>query len=145
VDFSTLLPVLKEFGFPVALCAALLWAIRQQNMQLVKAYTDRISVLERMVKSLTEKVDDLERDRIQRADDYGQVLRSVIGSGNATARETNEVTRGSLAVLRKLCDALNARPCLDVPAQPRTPRPPSADEVPPDPAKAITDRFHNGG
>lgn len=142
---DALLPLLKEFGFPVALCAALLWAIRQQNLQLVKAYTDRIGVLERMVKSLTEKVDELERNRIQRADDYGQALRSVIVTGNATARETNEVLRGSLTVLRKLCDSLNARPCLDAPGRPATPRPPTAEDVPADPAKAVTDRFHNGG
>jgi hypothetical protein len=132
------LPLLKEFGFPIALCVALMWALRHQNAQLVKAYTDRIGTLERIVKTLTEKVDELERDRIRRADEYGHTLKAIAVSWSASTRETNDLTRSSLAVLRKLCDAVGA--CQGYHPHP-SPRPPTSGEVPADPSKVPTDRL----
>jgi len=128
---ETLIPLLKEFGFPIALCALLLWAIRSQNMQLVKAYTDRISTLERIVKTLNDKVDQLELDRIRRADEYGHTLKGIALSWASAGRETNEVLKGSLKVLRELCDCMHD-------FRPHNHRTPSPSDVPADPAKKET-------
>ena len=128
---DTIIPLLKEFGFPIALCAVLLWAIRAQNAQLVKAYTDRISTLERIVKSLTDKVDELERDRIRRSDEYGHTLKGIALCWSTHSKETNEVLRGSLKVLRELCECMRD-------FRPHDHRPPSPSDVPADPAKRET-------
>jgi len=131
---DALAPLLRDFGFPVALCVALLWAIREQNRTLVKAYTDRIGTLERIVRDLTAKVDDLERDRIRRADEYGHTLKGIALSWANATKETNELVRGSLAVQRRVCDFIGGL------AHERAPPhavPPSSREVPADPT---TDR-----
>lgn len=130
---EALLPVLKDFGFPVALCALLLWAIRSQNTQLVKAYTDRIGTLERIVRDLTGKVDELERDRIRRADEYGHTLKGIALSWANATKETNEVVRGSLAVQRKVCDFIGAMshhmPGAVAPSVHEVPRDPTTDRT----------------
>jgi hypothetical protein len=140
---DSILPILKEFGFPVALCAVLLWAIRSQNAQLVKAYTDRISTLERIVKGLTDKVEALEVDRIRRADEYGHTIKDLAIRLASVTKETNEVIRSTLQVMRKLCDSIAIRPCMMDEYHPHKtppPRPPTSGELPDDPAKAETDR-----
>jgi len=128
---EAILPILKEFGFPVALCGVLLWAMRNMSMQLVKSYTDRIRVLEGIVNTLTEKVDNLERDRIRRADEYGHTLKGIALSWAAQSKETNELSRGSLKVLRELCECMKDYH----PHGHRTPKP---GDVPADPAKRET-------
>jgi len=145
---DAILPILKDFGFPIALCCALLWAISRQNSQLVKAYTDRIGTLEKIVKSLTEKVDELERDRIRRADEYGHTLKDLALRWSTTIREHNDLTRSTLAILRKLTDSITVRPCMMDRYEPHhhpTPRPPSSDELPRDPSQKPTDRIQAHG
>lgn len=145
---ESIIPLLKEFGFPIALCGLLLIAISRQNAQLVKAYTDRISTLEKIVRGLTEKVDELERDRIRRADEYGTTLKDLALRWSTTIREHNDLTRSTLAILRKLTDSITIRPCMMDRYEPHahpTPRPPSSDEIPKDPAQAETDRLHIHG
>jgi hypothetical protein len=145
---EALIPILKEFGFPIALCGLLLIAISRQNAQLVKAYTDRIGTLEKIVRGLTEKVDELERDRIRRADEYGHTLKDLALRWSTTIREHNDLTRSTLAILRKLTDSITIRPCMMDRYEPHvypTPRPPSSDEIPKDPARAETDRLQSHG
>ncbi len=136
----------KEFGFPIVLCAVLLLAIRWQNAALVKAYTDRIRALEGLVLVLTTKVDQLEQDRIKRADDYASTLKSIALAWSAATRETNEITRNVLSVLRKLCESTATMaenlgsPSGQHPVRrPVTPVP-HHSEVPRDPAQPTTDR-----
>lgn len=134
------LPVLKEFGFPIGLCLLLLWAIRSQNAQLVKSYTDRISTLEHIVRDLTNKVEELEQDRIRRADEYGHTLKDIALRWSAATRETNAVIKDTLMVMRRLCDSIKVRPCMMDAYKPHdTPRPPSGAEIPKDPAQVDTE------
>ncbi len=139
-----IITILKEFGFPIALCALLLWAIMRQNAQLVKAYTDRIGTLERIVNRLTDKVNELEQDRIRRSDEYGHTLKNIAVNWSAATKETNEVTRTALAVMRRLCDSINLRPCMrDMEPHPIPQRTPSSAEIPADPPKPTTDRYQS--
>jgi hypothetical protein len=146
---EALLPALKEFGFPIALCIALLWAISALNRQLVKAYTDRIRVLEGLVNSLSEKVADMEADRIRRADEYGHTLKDLAVRWSSTIRDHNDLTRSTLDVLRRLTDSITGRPCLASdepsphphPGRPAVRRPPSSADLPCDPTQAPTDRI----
>jgi hypothetical protein len=131
-----LISIFRDFGFPIALCIALLWAVKAQNTQLVHSYTDRITTLENLVKSLTGKVDELESDRIKRADEYGHTLKSIAIAWATVNRESNELQRSSLAVLRRLCDSLQ-----DYHPTPKTAMPTSR-EVPADPTKQETAQIH---
>jgi hypothetical protein len=147
---EALLPILKDFGFPIALCVVLLFAIRQQNAALVKAYTDRISVLERLVKINSDKIDELELDRIRRADEYGHTLKDMAVRYGNILRDHDQLTREMLAFLRRLADSVGvmaSRPCMhDTPAPHRpSVKVPSSAEIPADPTKAPTDRYGNGG
>lgn len=148
---DALLPILKDFGFPIALCVVLLLAIRQQNAQLVKAYTDRILTLERIVKVNTDQIHELQAERIRRADEYGHTLKDMALRYANTIRDHDALMRTALDVLRRLTDAIAVRPCMiDSHYQPHPQaRPavkvPSSDEIPADPAKAPTDRYGNGG
>ena len=136
---ETLLPILKEFGFPIALCVVLLLAIRKQNGDLVKAYTDRITVLERIVKSQGDKIDDLERDRLRRAEEHGHTLKGIALAWSKSAADTSEVIRNTLAVIRKLCDSITGlHRALDQYVPHPVPPPPGSHEVPADPAKRDT-------
>ena len=47
----------KDFGFPVALCIVLLYAIRHMAATLVKAYTDRISALEALSAQIEDRLE----------------------------------------------------------------------------------------
>lgn len=135
MDYVT---ILKEFGFPIALCAALLWAITRQNQMLVKAYTDRIKVLEGLVHSLGEKVAELEADRIRRSDEYGHTIKDLALRWSTTLRDHNELTRAILEHLRRLTDAIVSQPCQQMAGR----KAPSSSELPPaPPAQAPTDRI----
>jgi len=137
---ETILPILKEFGFPIALCAVLLWAIRAQNAQLVKAYTDRIGTLERIVKGLNDKVDELEKDRIRRSEEHGHTLKGIAIAWSKSQADVSAVIKDTLVVIRKLCDSMGSlhRAIEHYQPHPVTPRPPHAAEVPADPAKRET-------
>jgi len=91
---DAILPVLREFGFPIALCAVLLLAIRFQNAQLAKAYAqlvaahmDRIRTLEGIVCRQGERIEGLEADRIRRADEYATSLKDVAGRCASALRD----------------------------------------------------------
>ena len=130
---DTILPLVKDFGFPVALSVVLLWAIRSQNAQLVKAYTDRIVTLEGIVRTLTRKVDELEADRLRRADEYAHGLKAVAERAGEQAREFTRTIRELLPLLRSLVESINARPCQRNdywPSPTPPPRAPSAADVP---------------
>ena len=107
-----ILPLLKEFGFPVALCVVLLLAIRQQNGQLVKAFTDRIKTLESVVRDQGVKIADLESDRIRRADEYAQTLKDVAARYATVVREHNAWNQRMMDVLSRLVDSIQIRPCM---------------------------------
>jgi hypothetical protein len=88
------LQILKEFGFPIALCVVLLLAIRFQNAQLQKAFAamaraqaDRIGVLEGIVTAQDQRIRGLEDDRLRRADEYAQSLRDVVTRYAAAVQE----------------------------------------------------------
>jgi len=138
------LAILKEFGFPIALCVVLLLAIRNQNSQLVKAYTDRISTLERLVRELTSKVEVLEKDRIRRADEYASGLQEIAGRFGDQAREFSRTIKEVIPVLHRLVDALGGRPCMHDQGYEykphHTPRPPSKADIPKEPESGKYER-----
>lgn len=148
---EALLPILKDFGFPIALCIVLLLAIRHQNAALVKAYTDRILVLEKIVKANTDEIHELQAERIKRADEYGHTLKDMAIRYSNTIRDHDQLMKSALNVLRQLTDAVAARPCMaDPPYHPhplahKVIRTPSSSEIPADPSKSPTDRYGNGG
>jgi len=145
---EVILPFLREFGFPVALCITLLLAIRQQNMSLVKAYTDRISVLEKLVKVNTDKIEELESDRLRRSDEYGHTLKDMAIRYGQTIRDHDNLMREVMAVLRRLVDSIAIRPCMADDLYTPHPKPhptPTSRDLPKDPTKETTARFHNGG
>lgn len=148
-----LVAFLKDFGFPVALCVALLWAVREQNTNLVKAYTDRISTLEGIVTALNARVEELETDRLRRADEYGHTVKDLAGRVVSALREHSELSRNTLNHLRQLTDSIVTRPCLAdheyVPQNPRNPaqhtKVPSSSDLPSDPKEVPTDRNQRHG
>lgn len=145
---EALIPILKDFGFPIALCIALILAIRQQNAQLVKSFTDRIATLEKIVKSNAERIEELEFDRIRRADEYGHTLKDMALRYGNIVRDHDALTRDMLGVLRRLTDSVGMmanRLGLDDTPVPhrRAVKVPSSAELPADPAKATTDRVEH--
>jgi hypothetical protein len=145
MDLAT---VLREFGFPIALCVVLLYAIRHMAAQLVKAYTDRIATLEGIVRSLTKKVDELEADRLRRADEYAHGLKAVAERAGEQAREFTRTIRELLPLLRSLVEAVNARPCQMQDYRPHAappPRGPIVSDVPRSPAERETDKAYKHG
>lgn len=143
-----LLSILKDFGFPVALCGALLWAIMRQNAMLVKSYTDRISTLERVVRELQNKLADLEDSRLKQANDYASSLREIASRYAAVIRDHNGWNEKITVVLANLVDSIRFTPCrMQHEHQPHSlPRSPSSADIPAPPvAKADdTTRTFNG-
>lgn len=147
------IPLLKDFGFPVGLSIVLLYAIWKQNTivqkvnaALNKAQNDRIEVLEKLVHDNTEKLEELEADRLRRSDEYGHTLKDMALRYGQTIREHDLLMREVMAVLRRLVDSIAIRPCMadDLYTPHRSP-PPTSRDLPKDPAKDTTARFHNGG
>jgi hypothetical protein len=131
---ESLIPVVKEFGFPVALCVVLLLAIRQQNAQLVKAFTDRIKVLEKVVEEQGERIIKLEADRLRRAEEYAQTLKDIAARYAKVVTDHDAWSKQAFALLSRLIDVWQTRPCMidryePHPAQPQT-RVPSSAEIP---------------
>lgn len=144
--------IIQQFGFPITLCVVLLLAIRQQNGTLVKAFTDRIRTLENIVKEQGIKIAELEQDRIRRADEYGHTLKDVAVRYASVIRDHDTVIRETLGVLRRLTDAVTTRPCMVdafadfAPSKwAKASKLPTSADLPADPSKLETDRFHNGG
>lgn len=135
-----IISLLKEFGFPIGLSIVLLYAIWKQNAivqksnaALVALQTERINTLEAIITALTKKVDSLEKDRIQRADEYSLSLKDIAGRYASAVREQNQISRQSMTVLAQLIDAIKIRPCqLDsfTPTPVVPPRAPSAHDLP---------------
>lgn len=89
-----LMPFLKEFGLPVALCVVLILAVRHQNNQLraafaalVKEQADRIGVLEGITAAQGKRIKELEDDRLRRADEYANSLRDIATRYASAVRE----------------------------------------------------------
>lgn len=146
MDPAAWLEAARSFGFPIVLCGVLLYAIRHMAAKLVDAYTDRISTLEGIVRSLTRKVDELEADRLRRSDEYAHGLKATAERAGEQAREFTRTIRELLPLLRQLVDAINARPChVEPDYKPHaTPRPLSASDIPRSPAEEDTRTFRHG-
>lgn len=142
-----LLTVVQKFGFPVALCVVLLLAIRHQNAQLVKAYTDRISLLEDLIRSQGEKIEKLQKESVERSIEYANSLKDIAGRYASSTREVFGCIREILPVLRRLVDSINTRPCMhDYHPTVAPSRPPSSDDLPPPPRNhETTDRIQSHG
>jgi hypothetical protein len=149
---ESLLPLLKEFGFPVALCVVLLLAIRQQNGQLVKAFTDRIKTLERVVQEQGEtielhrhEINKLQAEMLRRADEYGHTIKDVASRYAAVIRDHNAWNQKMMDVLARLVDSIQIRPCMMDGYAPHPHHPskvPSSSEIPAPPIhEAPTDRL----
>lgn len=135
---DTIMQVLKEFGFPVALCAVLLLAIRKQNKdltdayqkhikQLTEAYCDRINTLETIVKDQGSKIDVLQNNMVDRTQEYANSLKDVaIRCANAT-HEVFATLREMLPVLRQMTRIMS-KWHTDMPSLPPDP---STDRIPP--------------
>lgn len=141
MDLSALLPLLKEFGFPVALCAVLLLAIRYQNKQLQKAsaqlnaaLASRITVLEGVASTQAAQIAALEADRLKRADEYARSLEHVATRYATAVREWHSWMDKAWTFL---VSVLSQRPgngeyqphVAAPPAPPDPPRPPAAPPV----------------
>lgn len=142
MDFSTLLPVLKEFGFPVALCVVLLLAIRYQNKQLQKAsaqlnaaLASRITVLEGVASTQAAQIAALEADRLKRADEYARSLEHVATRYATAVREWHSWMDKAWTFLVSVLSQHHG----GGEYQPHTP--PPAPPVPPEPPKSpVTER-----
>lgn len=91
---ESLLPLLKDFGFPVALCGVLLLAVRYQNAQLQKAAQElnaalasRITILEGVTSAQALQIAALEADRLKRADEYARSLEHIATRYATAVRE----------------------------------------------------------
>ena len=143
---EALLPILKDFGFPICLCIALLWAIRTQNGQLVKAYTDRIRALEGLVNDLREQVQALQveiqrqnTDRLRESREYGHTLKDVATRYATTIRDHDQLMRETLPVMRRLTDAVADLLRHDYHPHHAPTKIPSSAEIPADPANRPTE------
>lgn len=138
-----IIPILRDFGFPIALCCLLLWAIRHMAAQLVKAYTDRIGTLERIVSAQGKRIEELEADRLRRSDEYAHSIKDAAMRFGEQAREFTRTIREIMPILKQLVEAIGGRPCMvDRDYRPhQTPRPPSVHDLPADPP---SDRIRNG-
>jgi hypothetical protein len=147
---ETLLPIVKEFGFPVALCIVLLFAIRQQNAQLVKAFTDRIKVLEKVVEEQGEEIVVIQNDRMHRADEYAHTLRDIAARYAKVVTDHDAWSKQAFALLSRLIDVWQMRPCMadryephtQAPVQPPTQKVPSSAEIPAPPQHTTPSGSH---
>lgn len=140
-----LLPIVKDVGFPVALCIVLIYAIKVQNSQLVRAFTDRIKTLEGVVESQgaeiqahRKEIASLQREMLRRADEYATTLKDVANRYSKVVSEHDRWVREAFTVLSRLVDTMQMRPCMldrydPHPHQPLTTRTPSSSEIPPPP------------
>lgn len=144
-----LLSLVKDVGFPVALCVVLIYAIKQQNAQLVRAFTDRIKTLEAVVEEQGEEIAELQRDRLRRADEYAHTLKDIAGRYAKVVTDHDAWSKQAFALLSRLIDAWQVRPCMvdryEPHAAPR--KPPSSSDLPAPPSadKAETRPLHAHG
>lgn len=138
-----ILAIFKDFGFPVALCAVLLLAIRHMAQTLVKAYTDRIKALENAVSDLQAKYAVAQADIVVRSDRHAAELKAVAERNAKVIQDHDAWTKQAFSILSRLIDSWQARPCLYRGDDP-TPAPepsssvtrrntPSSAELPPPP------------
>lgn len=154
-----LLPLIKEVGFPVALCVVLIYAIKQQNSQLVKAFTDRIRTLEGVVEGQGESIENLrkesnnlQREMLRRADEYGHTLKDIAGRYAKVVTDHDAWSKQAFALLSRLIDVWQTRPCMGDRYDPHPAHPaqvpvapmktPSSAELPPPPKNVETDSHH---
>lgn len=150
---DAILPILRDFGFPIALCVVLIIAIREMMLRLMKAHAEtvrvqaeRIDTLEEIVTTLHTKVDTLQTQQLSRAEEYGNSLKDVASRYATAIRDTNAWGREMTTALRRLADAVAELVKMTRKEYAPTPRPPSSDEIPTPPAKdASTDRIFRHG
>lgn len=151
-----ILPLIQQVGFPIALCVVLIYAIKAQNAQLVKAFTDRIKTLETVVEEQGERIIKLEADRLRRADDYAQTLKDIAGRYAKVVTDHDAWSKQAFALLSRLIDVWQERPCMadrydPHDHRPQTIRTPSSSEIPApprnpvDPSKADTEVHREHG
>ena len=146
---DAIIPILKDFGFPVALCGVLLLAMKHMQAQLTKAYIDRINTLEGIVKTLSKEVDELQSDRLRRSEEYAHSIKDIAGRFGTMVRESHEMWKQVLAALRTIAaemQHMSGRPCQAQPDYDPHPaartRTPSHIDIPNDPP---SDRTHRNG
>ena len=136
-----ILAILQQFGFPIALCAVLLLAIRQQNRQLVRSYTDRINTLEAIVKTQGEKIDVLQNQMVERTQEYANSLKDIAGRYASATHEVFATMRDILPVLRQLVRSIRETPCrYEQEHRPHPAPAPAPEDLPADPRDRPTDK-----
>jgi len=106
-----ILAALREFGFPVV-CALLAgWAFW-------RATRDRIDKLESITRKQGEKIEELECDRLERAERYANFLRDlaskmkdVLKEHTDEMREWRKANRENYTVLSRLVSIIERQPC----------------------------------
>lgn len=128
-----LLPLLKDFGFPVALCGVLLLAVRHMFTTYDRAQKARIGAIEAALAEEQARSRQTTTDAAKRADEYSAVLQGLLSRHEASLAAHNNLTRQTLDILRRLVDALAARPCLVEDYRPHSaaPSPDARPSVPP--------------
>lgn len=119
MDYSALL---EKFGAPLVGCVVLIVALRWVVFQLVKELRERITTLERIARKQDEQIEDLQQDRLMRADQYASTTRDLASRVADAMRDHNRLTRDLLAVLRRVVDQVGGRHApssADIPAAPR--------------------------
>ncbi len=141
------LPLLKDYGLPLALCAVLMWSIRHLNAQLMALVAERAAAQEATIAALSSRLAKLEASRAEELKAHGDAIARFAAQYAAVIKEDAAMIRDLLAVMRRLLDTLTSRPCLHVeqtpaPAPAHAParmRPPTSADIPPDPARAPTE------
>lgn len=134
---STLVNLIAQFGFPIALCIALLWFVRHMIAEWRSEHARREEESKERERRLGERLDLVEDNHRTRLAEMVEVQTKVITQNTTALRESN-------AILRTFCDVVQTRPCL-VPApdepyvrrasqptlpDPPKPHPPGSDGYP---------------
>lgn len=147
------IPLLKDYGLPLALCVVLMWAIWYLNGQIMRMVAERTAVQDSQIKDLSSRLAKLEAVRAEELKAHGEVMAGLSAQYASVIKEHSALVKDMLAVLRRLIDSLTARPCLHgAPAEPQPHphpapviqhpgrvRPPTSAELPPDPTQAPTE------
>jgi len=119
-----IIEILKQFGFPIAAAVVVGYAYW-------RATTDRIKKLESITSKQGSTIEELQQDRLDRAEKYAGVLRDISMKLGGAMREQSQVLREQHVVLKAAIDAINSRPCMSINDKPtQTFTPPSSDDLP---------------
>lgn len=156
-----LIPLLKEFGFPIVLCGVLMWAIfhmakrlaaeskahiasikdqheqfvaslTDQNKRLITALNTRIDTLEKVLEERDDTIKALHSDRLKRSDSYATDIKDVMSRYAKVLAEHDAWSKQAFGLLSRLIDAWQDRPCMYRPHAPS--KPPSSADLPSPPS-----------